>query len=131
MSSTAPRRDFVDILASIAQNAAELVSVEARMARDEVIDRGKETLTGGILTLLAGVLSIPVLIFAGLALSAALLPDFGPVAAHLITALVFTVIALAVYFYGRSKIGGHGETLAHTKSQLRRDRETIRENLTQ
>lgn len=129
MSSTAPRRGFVDLLSSIAQNTVDLASAEARLARDEVVDQGRETISGGIMTLFAGVLAIPVMIFAGLALSASLNESVGAIGAHLITALVFSVIALAVYAYGRSKIGGSGETLSHTKEQLRRDRATIKENL--
>jgi hypothetical protein len=128
-SDTAPRRGITDIIGSITQNAADLASAEVRLARDEAIDTGRETMTGGIMTLFAGVIGIPVLIFLGLALSAGLLGAVGPVVANLITAAVFALIALALYAIGKSKIGGHGETLGHTKDQLRRDRETVKENL--
>jgi hypothetical protein len=126
---TAPRRGITDILSSIAHNAADLASAEVRLARDEAIDTGKETVSGGIMTLFAGVVGIPVLIFLGLALSAALIGPLGPVAANLITALIFAIVAFALYGIGKSKIGGHGETLGHTKDQLRRDRATVQENL--
>ncbi|MCQ8184147.1 phage holin family protein [Parvularcula maris] len=128
-SDTAPRRGITDILASITQNAADLASAEVRLARDEAIDTGKESITGGILTLFAGVIGIPVLIFLGLALSAGLIGPLGPVAANLITAAVFTVVALVLYFVGKSKIGGTGEPLHRTRENLRQDRETVRENL--
>lgn len=129
MSQTAPRRGFVDILSSIAQNTADLTSAEARLARDEAIDHGKETISGGIMTLLAGVLAIPTLIFLGLALSTGLAPSIGPIAANLVTAVLFALVALGLYGYGRSKIGGSGETMGRTKGQFRQDRETLRENL--
>jgi hypothetical protein len=128
-SDTAARRGIADILGSITQNAADLASAEVRLARDEAIDTGKESITGGILTLFAGVIGVPVLIFLGLALSAGLVGPLGPVLANLITAAVFTVVALVLYFVGKNKIGGSGEALHRTRENLREDRETVRENL--
>ncbi|MEE4213064.1 MAG: phage holin family protein [Parvularcula sp.] len=130
MSTTARRRGFGELFSSIAQNATDLASHEIRLAREEIQHQGKETIRGGIMTLLAGVLAIPTLIFLGLALSVALAEAMPVAIAHLITALVFTLLAAGMYAYGKSKIGGDRETLSRTRSNLERDREAVRENLT-
>lgn len=129
MSTTTRRRGFGELFSSIAQNATDLASHEIQLARAEITHQGKETVRGGIMTLLAGVLAIPTLIFLGLALSVAL-ADAMPVAiAHLVTALIFTLLAAGLYAYGKSKIGGDREAFARTRTNLERDRATVRENL--
>jgi uncharacterized membrane protein YqjE len=106
---------------------SKLLRSEMAVARAEFGEKVSEAVTGAAAFAIAGLLLIPVMVVAMLAL-AAWLVEIGlrPSLAHGAAALAGLVIVGAIALFGKSKFGPSTFAMDHTQAELKQDAKALK-----